>query len=99
MGNIHITCDQPKLLKSILKKEHSLPTKFFKGPKGLAGIGLSDHRNYWHFGYSAVMVTNTAFYRDKNYHTPEDKPDKLDVKRMGFVVDELYNAIKKINKK
>jgi hypothetical protein len=83
--------------KEILQKEHSLPTRFFKGPSGLAGANLSDHRNFWYFGYSAVMVTNTAFYRNKNYHTVDDKAETLDIKRMGLVIDEVYNALKKIN--
>jgi len=55
--------------------------------------GLSDHRNYWAFGYDAMMVTDTAFLRNPNYHMPSDTIDTLDFKRMGQVVDAVYQAI------
>jgi Zn-dependent M28 family amino/carboxypeptidase len=55
--------------------------------------GLSDHRNYWAFGVDAIMVTDTAFLRNPNYHMPSDTIDTLDFKRMGQVVDAVYAAI------
>ena len=69
-------------------------TKSFKSPKWLPGVDFSDHSNYWKFGYSAVMITNTAFYRNKNYHLPTDTKETLDVKRMCLVIDELYLSLK-----
>lgn len=41
-------------------------------PEFIPGIDFSDHRNYWAFGMDAVMVTNTAFYRNFEYHRPGD---------------------------
>jgi Zn-dependent M28 family amino/carboxypeptidase len=55
--------------------------------------GLSDHRNYWAFGYDAMMVTDTAFVRNPNYHMPSDTIDTLDFTRMGQVVDAVYEAV------
>lgn len=57
------------------------------------GKDLSDHRNYWRTGMPAVMVTDTAFQRNPNYHTPTDTPDTLDYKRMAMVVDGVLAAI------
>lgn len=82
-----------KFISKRMKKSQVIPTKSFTGPSWIGGIDLSDHRNYWKFGYSAVMITNTAFFRNKNYHTEEDVAEKLDVKKMGLVVDELYRTI------
>jgi len=71
-------------------------TKSFKSPAWLPGVDFSDHLNYWKFGYSAVMVTNTAFYRNKNYHQVTDKMETLDLKRMGLVIDEVHLAVKQL---
>ncbi|OPY77540.1 MAG: hypothetical protein A4E64_01083 [Syntrophorhabdus sp. PtaU1.Bin058] len=46
-------------------------------PSILPGIDLSDHRNYRKFGYDAVMVTDSAFYRNPHYHEPTDTIDTL----------------------
>ncbi len=62
-------------------------------PSFVTGVDYSDHLNFWHFGFDAFMITNTAFYRNKNYHTIEDKPGFLDYKRMGFVVNTLANML------
>jgi hypothetical protein len=76
-----------------LLKEQTIRTKKFKAPARLPGIDFSDHRNYWQFGYSAVMITNTAFYRNKNYHRKTDKVETLDIGRMGLVVDGVFRAL------
>jgi Zn-dependent M28 family amino/carboxypeptidase len=63
----------------------------FPSAEGLAG--LSDHRNYWEFGYNALMVNDTAFVRNPNYHSPTDTINTLDFKKMAAVVDSVYRAI------
>lgn len=78
-----------KRVKKLMTSQHLLPTKSFIGPKKLPGIDFSDHRNYWEFGYSAVMITNTAFYRNPNYHEPSDKMETLDLEKMSKVIDEV----------
>jgi hypothetical protein len=80
--------------KRKMKKLNIIKTKSFKAPVSIPGIDLSDHMNYWKFDYSAVMITNTAFYRNKNYHEPTDKMETLDIKRMSLVIDELYLTVK-----
>lgn len=68
-------------------------TKVFKGPKWIKGVDFSDHRNYWKYDWPALMVTDGAFYRNKNYHTADDKPETLDYLRMSSVVTKVYKAI------
>jgi len=80
----------------LMQKSNLLPTKSFKGPVSLPGVDFSDHRNYWKYGYSAVMITNTAFYRNKNYHKKTDKIETLDFKRLALTVDQLYLTLKEI---
>ncbi|WP_241739274.1 M28 family peptidase [Pontibacter beigongshangensis] len=85
--------------KRQFRAEAPLRVKSVRAPAFVPGIDFSDHRNYWHFGYSALMVTDTAFYRNSNYHKPTDTADTLDLLRMGQVVDGVYKAILKLSKK
>lgn len=66
----------------------------FPSEAGLAG--LSDQRSYWLFGYPALMINDTAFIRNPNYHTKDDTIDTLDFDKMTEVVNSSYNAITKI---
>lgn len=79
-------------VKRCFKGASDLETISYSGPQ-LPGADLSDHRNYWSHGYSAVMITDTAFLRNPYYHTPEDTPDTLDYKRMAKVVDGILNSV------
>jgi hypothetical protein len=62
-------------------------------PSFIYGIDWSDHRNYWHFNYQAVMVTDTSYLRNPNYHEVTDTVDKLDFTRMAGVVKGVYDAM------
>jgi len=75
-------------------KANLIETKSFKGTPSMSGIDFSDHLNYWLFDYNAVMITNTAFYRNKNYHRATDTMEKLDLNRMSLVIDEIYLTLK-----
>lgn len=81
-----------------MKSKNLLPTESFKAPESISAIDFSDHLNYWNFGYSAVMVTNTSFYRNNNYHEKSDKVSTLDIKRMALVIDEIYLSILELKK-
>lgn len=79
--------------KSQYFKNNSIPAKSFKAPSFFGGINLSDHANYWEFGYSALMITNTAFYRNEYYHTKNDKLYRLDIPRLALVIDGVYRSL------
>jgi hypothetical protein len=65
-------------------------------PASLAGVDFSDHRSYWAAGYPAVMFTDTAFYRNPHYHTPQDTPQTLDYPRMALVVQGVEAAVREV---
>lgn len=65
-------------------------------PVALAGIANSDHRHFWARGWRAAMITDTAYYRNPNYHSAADTADTLDFDRMGKVVDALSGALRRI---
>jgi hypothetical protein len=81
------------------KKTQAIRTKKFAGPAWVPGLDFSDHMNYWRFGYSALMLTDTAFYRNKNYHKYSDTIETLDLPRMAKVIDGVHLALQRINKK
>jgi len=60
------------------------------GPREM--LDASDQRNYWMRGWPAVMITDTAYLRNPNYHAATDVAGTLDYVRMARVVDGIYNA-------
>ena len=56
-------------VKSAMSGAAPLPVYSISAPSVIPGIDFSDQLNYWHAGYNAVMITDTAFYRNLNYHT------------------------------
>ena len=59
----------------------------------IPGIAWSDHLSFWREGYSALMVTDTSFYRYPYYHTALDTPDRLDYEALARVTRGLCGAI------
>ena len=52
-------------------------------------IRLSDHASFWDQGFKAVMITDTAFYRNPHYHLPSDTMETLDIDFMAELVRSL----------
>lgn len=77
---------------------NTIKTKSLTSPGKIEGVDFSDHRNYWKLGYDAIMITNSAFYRNHNYHKEEDKMESLDFKRMAGVIDAIFHATINIDK-
>ena len=82
--------------KNIFKQSSNLPVYSINAPISMDGIDFSDHRNYWKFDYPAIMITDTAFYRTDNYHTPNDTPDTLNYENMAKVMDGIFELVVKI---
>jgi Zn-dependent M28 family amino/carboxypeptidase len=74
----------------------SVPVETLTAPTFVTGVDFSDHRNYWTHGYRAVMVTDTSFYRNPRYHTPDDRADTLDYERMADVVKGIHCAVQAV---
>ncbi len=88
--------DQRPAVLEVKKAMHGitpLPVYSINAPAIIPGVDFSDHRNYWAEGYRAVMVTDTAFYRNLNYHTAYDTYEKLDFDRMAMVVEMVYASV------
>jgi hypothetical protein len=86
-----------RLVHELMARSSDLDVRSAAVPRSLPGVDFSDHRSYWEEGYPAVMVTDTAFYRNPHYHTEEDRADTLDYTRMAKVVIGVYEAVKGIS--
>ncbi len=71
----------------------TVPAESLNGFSVIPGVDFSDHRNYWKFGYPAFMITDTAFYRNPNYHDSGDTPDTLDYDRLAALIKDLHKAL------
>ncbi len=76
-----------------LKSNSRVPVELITAPRSLPGVDFSDHLSFWDVGYPAVMVTDTAFLRNTNYHTPQDTWDTLDYERLAEVVRGVQCAV------
>ncbi len=82
-----------KKVKKSLAALSQIPVESLTATSFIPGVSFSDHQSYWKFDYPAIMITDTAFYRNKNYHKPSDTADTLDYDRMAEVVKGLYWTI------
>jgi hypothetical protein len=82
--------------KAAMRNAAPLPVYSINAPQFVPGVDFSDQFSYWQAGYSAVMITDTAFYRNRNYHTAQDTAEKLDYKRMAMVVEGVYAAVSEL---
>jgi len=57
---------------------------------------LSDHASFWDAGWPALMVTDTAFFRNPNYHLPSDTLDTLNFDFMAEFVTSLELALREL---
>ena len=82
-----------RTIKSAFSATVDLPTRSLNFLPIVPGMGLSDHSSYWARDINAVMITDTAFQRNPNYHTLDDTPDTLDYSRMANVVTGTFAAL------
>ncbi|MGD8519920.1 MAG: M28 family peptidase [Desulfobacterales bacterium] len=79
-------------LVSAFSKNSDLPVVKLNVPLNgriLPSVRLSDHASFWDQGFKAVMITDSAFYRNPYYHTALDTMEKLDYRFMAELVESL----------
>jgi Zn-dependent M28 family amino/carboxypeptidase len=62
-------------------------------PMQIPGISWSDQWSFWKEGYDAVMITDTAPFRNNNYHELWDRPDSLNYGHMARVVQGVARTV------
>lgn len=90
---------QARRLKNSMNQSITTPVYSINAPAFIPGADFSDHRNFWHQGFPAVMVTDTAFYRNTAYHTMADTIDRLDFDKMAQVTYGVYRYLLELTNK
>jgi Zn-dependent M28 family amino/carboxypeptidase len=91
VGNLKSRGLTSSLFKAF-QKNRELPVIKLTVPFGgwiMPSVRLSDHSPFWDQGYRAVMITDSAFYRNPHYHMYTDTMDKLDFEFMAELVESL----------
>ncbi len=74
----------------IFRAHAQFPSEALVAPAALVpDIKRSDHAAFWEYGYPAVMITDTAGFRNAGYHNIDDVPESLNYGKMALVVDGL----------
>ena len=76
-----------------LTSHMDLPVETYAGPWWIPGVDWSDHGSFWNEGYPAVMLTDTALFRNPHYHRPTDLPDTLAYRAMSELVRGLAGTL------
>lgn len=61
--------------------------------EGIEGVRLSDHSSFWDQDFPALMVTDTAFLRNPNYHLPTDTIETLNFEFMRNVATSIFYSV------
>ena len=84
--------DFSRRLKESFQRSGHLPVVSLTVPFNgwiVPSVRLSDHASFWDKGFPAVMVTDSAFFRNPHYHRPSDTMETLDFDYMARLVKSL----------
>ena len=59
----------------------------------IPAVRLSDHAPFWDAGYPALMVTDTSFFRNPNYHRSTDSLERLNLDFMAKVCEGVIRGV------
>jgi hypothetical protein len=84
------------LLRTVIeafRRHTAFPSEGVAAPGWWGGVHWSDHWSFWREGYPALMMTDTALYRYRHYHTAGDTPDQLDYESLARVTAGLARVV------
>ena len=80
------------------RRAAQFPSEGAAAPGFVPGVGWSDQWSFWKQGYPGVMVTDTAPFRNPNYHTARDVADTLDYDRLARVTAGLIAVVGELSR-
>jgi Zn-dependent M28 family amino/carboxypeptidase len=86
--------DFARRLKHSFQRSRHLPVISLNVPFNgwiVPSVRLSDHAAFWDEGFPAVMVTDSAFFRNPHYHRASDTMETLDFEFMAGLVNSLVD--------
>lgn len=66
------------------------------GPASIPGMDLSDHMSFIRSGYRAIMISDTGFYRNKSYHSPDDTFETINFTFLATTIFDSYLTLKEL---
>jgi Zn-dependent M28 family amino/carboxypeptidase len=80
----------------LMQQVNDLPVQTLSLPGNGAYVPaarLSDHSPFWDLGFPALLVTDTAFLRNPNYHCGTDVIETLDIQFMAKVCEGIVRGL------
>jgi hypothetical protein len=84
-------------IRQALTRGSPIPVETLSTVSFVPGVDFSDHWSFWKMGYPAVMITDTAFYRNPTYHTAADTINTLDFVRMEELLKGLVDVARDLS--
>ncbi len=75
------------------RRHAAFPAVHAAVPAVVPGVSWSDHLSFWQQGYRALMITDTAFYRNPHYHTGTDTVEKVSCGALSEVTQGVFEAV------
>jgi hypothetical protein len=94
VGNARAALPMLTLSRTLGRSVRTKVLPVLSGGQQLPVTRRSDHSPFWDAGYNAVMVTDTSFLRNPNYHQPSDTIASLDLPFHAAVTHGLEAAIR-----
>lgn len=85
-----------RIVAGTLKSKSEIPVEIFTGPSLVMGVDWSDHASFWEQGVPAVMLTDTALFRNPHYHAPTDRAETLDYSKIAELTRGLEYVLQKL---
>lgn len=80
------------------RRHAEIPSEGLAAPELLRDIFRSDHWAFWEMGYPAMMLTDTADFRNPHYHGPGDTWDTLDYASMARLTPALAKTLAQLGR-
>lgn len=92
VGNIR-TRRLVSVVKAAMREACTIGVETLSAPGFIPPLYLSDHSSFWKQRYPAIMITDTAFLRNPNYHNQGDTDQTLNYGFLAEVVKGVYHAV------
>ena len=77
----------------VFRENAKVPSEGAALPAFIEGADWSDHGPFWRQDYRAVMVTDTAPFRNPHYHEASDVPERVDFRRLALTTEGLFFVV------
>ena len=78
------------------RESTNFPSEGIAAPADWPGVGWSDHWSFWEQDWPAIMITDTAPFRYRYYHTPFDTIDKINFEKAAIVLSGVQRIVESL---